>query len=66
VKDVQVRGGYVLHMGSIVGKLSVGDTVNCIIDGVSVWRYRLHSKEELGCQCHAHTLRGYIEYSVGN
>ena len=35
VNDVQVRGGYVLHIGSLNGRLKVGDTVNLIIDGVS-------------------------------
>ena len=35
VKDVQVRGGYVLHIGTIEGTLSVGDTVTCSIDAVS-------------------------------
>ena len=35
MRDVQVRGGYVLHMGSIVGSLRVGDKVTCTIDGVS-------------------------------
>ncbi len=36
MKDVQVRGGYVLHMGSIEGSLRVGDKVQCTIDAVSV------------------------------
>lgn len=35
VRDVQVRGGYVLHIGSIEGSLKVGDKVNMTIDGVS-------------------------------
>ena len=35
VKDVQVKGGYVLHIGTIGGTLSVGDTVTCSIDAVS-------------------------------
>ena len=35
VRDVQVRGGYVLHVGSIEGSLKVGDKVNMTIDGVS-------------------------------
>ena len=35
VKDVQVRGGYVLHIGRIEGSLSVGDEVTCSIDAVS-------------------------------
>ncbi|XP_019864269.1 PREDICTED: alanine--tRNA ligase, cytoplasmic-like [Amphimedon queenslandica] len=33
VRDVQVRGGYVLHVGSIEGTLRVGDKVNMTIDG---------------------------------
>lgn len=35
VKDVQVRAGYVLHIGTIEGTLAVGDTVTCAIDAVS-------------------------------
>ena len=35
VKDVQVRGGYVLHIGRIEGSLSVGDKITCSIDAVS-------------------------------
>ena len=37
VRDVQVRGGYVLHVGAIEGNLKVGDKVTCTIDGVSMW-----------------------------
>ena len=33
VRNVQVRGGYILHMGTIEGDLSVGDIVNLKIDG---------------------------------
>ncbi|XP_043227639.1 alanine--tRNA ligase, cytoplasmic-like [Amphibalanus amphitrite] len=32
VKNVQVRGGYVLHIGSLAGTLRVGDTLNVFID----------------------------------
>ena len=32
VKNVQVRGGYVLHMGTVEGSLKVGDTVELAID----------------------------------
>ncbi len=32
VKNVQVRGGYVLHMGTVEGQLKVGDTVNLQLD----------------------------------
>ncbi|OWF41828.1 Alanine--tRNA ligase, cytoplasmic [Mizuhopecten yessoensis] len=32
VRNVQVRGGYVLHIGVIVGTLKVGDTVQLSID----------------------------------
>ncbi|CBY38956.1 unnamed protein product [Oikopleura dioica] len=32
VKNVQVRAGYVLHVGTLVGKLSVGDEINLNID----------------------------------
>ena len=34
VRDVQVRGGYVLHVGTVEGTLAVGDTVTLTIDGV--------------------------------
>eukprot|EP00731_Ephydatia_muelleri_P026421 Em0018g521a len=33
VNDVQVRGGYVLHIGTLNGQLKVGDSVNMTIDG---------------------------------
>jgi len=33
VRDVQVRGGYVLHIGTVEGCLKVGDRVLCTIDG---------------------------------
>nr|XP_060643808.1 alanine--tRNA ligase, cytoplasmic [Anolis sagrei ordinatus] len=32
VKNVQVRGGYVLHVGTVYGSLKVGDTVRLYID----------------------------------
>jgi len=32
VKNVQVRGGYVLHIGTVEGNLKVGDTVVCNVD----------------------------------
>ena len=35
VKNVQVRGGYVLHIGSVEGTLMVGDKVKLQIDEVS-------------------------------
>lgn len=34
VKNVQVRGGYVLHIGSVDGSLKVGDKVKLIVDHV--------------------------------
>jgi len=34
VRNVQVRGGYVLHIGVIEGRLRVGDTVRQAIDEV--------------------------------
>ena len=35
VKNVQVRGGYILHIGAVEGTLSVGDKVKCQVDHVS-------------------------------
>lgn len=35
VKNVQVRGGYVLHIGTLYGSLKVGDQVQLSIDEVS-------------------------------
>lgn len=35
VKNTQVRGGYVLHIGTIYGNLKVGDQVRLFIDEVS-------------------------------
>lgn len=32
VKNVQIRGGYVIHIGSLEGSLKVGDSVNLYID----------------------------------
>ena len=32
VKDCQVQGGYVLHVGTVVGELTVGDKLNLYID----------------------------------
>ena len=34
VVDVQVHGGYILHVGNLEGTLKVGDTVKCFIDQV--------------------------------
>ena len=34
VKDTQVRGGYVLHVGTVEGTLKVGDKLVLTIDGV--------------------------------
>lgn len=35
VKNAQVRGGYVLHIGTVYGGLRVGDEVRLFIDEVS-------------------------------
>ena len=34
VRNVQVRGGYILHMGTLEGKLTVGDIVSLKIDEI--------------------------------
>lgn len=36
VKNVQVRGGFVLHVGNIEGTLRVGDEVKLSIDVVRI------------------------------
>lgn len=36
VKNVLVRGGYVLHVGVIEGSLRVGDTLRLQVDEVSI------------------------------
>ena len=35
IKDVQVKGGYIIHMGSVEGTIRVGDKLNLLIDIVS-------------------------------
>lgn len=42
VKNTQVRGGYVLHVGSVEGHLKVGDKVICTIDGVRNLAHPVH------------------------
>ena len=34
MKEVQVHGGYVLHLGNLEGNLKVGDKIICNIDEV--------------------------------
>jgi len=36
VKNVQVRGGYVLHVGSVDGEITVGDKVKLQVDSVCI------------------------------
>ena len=36
MKNVQVKGGYALHVGSVEGCLRLGDKVLCTIDGVNI------------------------------
>lgn len=38
VKNTQVRGGYVLHVGTVYGTLKVGDQVTLHIDEVRACR----------------------------
>ena len=35
IKDVQVKGGYIVHMGSIEGTIRIGDQLNLLVDTVS-------------------------------
>ena len=39
VKNVQVRGGYILHIGSVEGSIKVGDKVRCQVDHVSMGKF---------------------------
>lgn len=34
IKDVQVKGGYIIHMGCVEGTIRVGDRMNLLIDTV--------------------------------
>lgn len=43
VKNTQVRGGYVLHVGTVYGTLKVGDRVTLHVDEV---RLRFHVGSE--------------------
>lgn len=43
VKNVQVRGGYILHVGCVDGQLKVGDKVKCQVDEVTSNIYLLCS-----------------------
>ena len=36
MKNVQVRGGYVLHVGSVEGVIRVGDKLKLFIDEVNM------------------------------
>lgn len=36
VSNVQVHGGYVLHVGAVEGTLRVGDQMKCQIDEVRI------------------------------
>lgn len=54
VKNVQVRGGYILHVGSLEGNLSVGDTLSLHIDTA---RRRLVMNNHTGTHALNHTLR---------
>ena len=46
MRDVQVRGGYVLHVGAIEGTLKVGDKVVCTIDGVGCRRHMVMGRQK--------------------
>lgn len=37
VKNTQVRGGYVLHVGTVYGTLKVGDRLSLHVDEVRVF-----------------------------
>ena len=35
IRDVQVKGGYIVHMGCVEGTIRVGDKMNLLVDTVS-------------------------------
>lgn len=43
MKNVQVRGGYILHIGTVYGQLKVGDKVHLFIDEVIPFWWGLKS-----------------------
>ncbi|CAH0726665.1 unnamed protein product, partial [Brenthis ino] len=59
VKNVQVKGGYVLHMGKVEGTLKVGDSVTLNID---TERRRLVMNNHTG----THILNGVLRKVLGN
>lgn len=36
IRDVQVKGGYIVHMGIVEGTIKVGDKMNLLVDTVSL------------------------------
>lgn len=36
IRDVQVKGGYIIHMGTVEGTIRVGDKLNLLVDTVSI------------------------------
>ena len=57
VKNVQVRGGYVLHIGSVEGTLKVGDSVTLHLDGA---RRQLVMKNHTGTHVLNYALRSVL------
>ncbi|XP_054282402.1 alanine--tRNA ligase, cytoplasmic [Macrosteles quadrilineatus] len=57
VKNVQVKGGYVLHTGSLEGTLRVGDTVSLHVDTA---RRRLVMNNHSGTHILNHILRSVL------
>eukprot|EP00794_Sanderia_malayensis_P019007 gene19007-20919_t len=55
VSDVQVHGGYVLHVGNLEGTLRVGDNVNCFID-----------EERRKCLMNNHTGTHLLNFALRN
>ncbi|CAF0774578.1 unnamed protein product [Adineta steineri] len=61
VRNVQVRGGYVLHVGKVEGKFSVNDKVRLTIDDV---RRHLIMKNHTGTHILNFALRGVLGDTV--
>ena len=72
VKNVQVRGGYVLHVGSIEGRLKIGDGVTCTIDAVrnpphcGRYHFTYYKNDGMRANSHCMVAHSYAERAGGS